>query len=80
MEHLFFFDGLVMAVNPLVVVVLVIYNGLGMAVVGLAACFGTMDGLGMCDFFLEGSTLECCGGSCDHLVIGVCLGKLMAHM
>ena len=66
-----------MNVILLLFVLLVISNGLGMAVSGLAAHFlwvQTVDGLGMCDIFLAGSVLGCCGG-CDGLVMGLCLDK-----
>ena len=46
-------------------------DGLVMVVGGLAACFGTVVGLGVCDFFLSSSALWCCGG-CDGLVMGLC--------
>ena len=42
-------------------------DGLGMAVFELAehaVWIRMRDGFGICDFFLTGSALECCGG-CD---------------
>ena len=72
--HDFVLDGLVTTVVPLFVASLVIDDGLGIPVVRLAACFGTGDGLGMHDFFLAGSALECCGGY-DGLVMQLCLEK-----
>ena len=51
-------------------------NGLRITVAGLAGCFGTMDGLGMFDFFLAGSVLECCSG-CDWFGKRLCSEKMM---
>ena len=56
------------------VTLLVIDNGLQMAVSGLAAHFlliETVDGLGMCDFFPAGCALECCA-VCDGLEMVLC--------
>ena len=45
----------------------------------LAAHLGRVDGLGMCDFFLPGSALECYGGY-EGLVMELCSEKSLAHM
>ena len=47
----FMLDGLAMAAISLLAALMVIDDGLGMAGVGLAGCFGIVDGLGMHDFF-----------------------------
>ena len=47
----FILDGLAIAVVSLLAALWVIDDGLGMAVTGLAGCFRTVDGLGMCAFF-----------------------------
>ena len=49
--HDFIVDGLVVVVISLLGALSAVSNGLGMAVVGLAEHWGTVDGLGMCDFF-----------------------------
>ena len=48
---------------------LVIDNGLGMAVMCLAGHFVIVDSHGTCDFFPAGSMLGCCGG-CNGAISG----------
>ena len=62
--------------NSLFAALTVIDYGLGMAVVGLGECFGTVHGFRIHDFFTVGSEL----GYCGDLVMGLCLGKWMVHM
>ena len=53
--HDFVLNCLIMTLIPLLVILLVIDKAFGMAVPEYAPCFllvGTVDGLGMCDFFL----------------------------
>ena len=68
-----------MAVMSVFAALIFIDNGLWMAVAALAEHFGTVEGLGMYDFFVADSAVVYCDG-CDCLVMGLCLGKLMVHM
>ena len=61
-----------MTVFLLLNVLLVVDDGRAMCVSGLAAhllWIGMADSLWMCNFFLTGSSLGCCGG-CDGLDMG----------
>ena len=68
--HDFILDGLAMTVISLFTDLMVIDNVPGLAVVGMAEHFGTVDGVGVHDFFIAGSALVCCDG-CGGLVKGL---------